>query len=402
MPGSRRRSARSAIAFCALAATLVATALAVSLLLGRILPFAFFLIAVMISAWFGGTTVGAFAVLLSFAVIDFILGGPPYRFGISVPYIPRLATFTVLALPLLWVIHARHRAERALRAARDELEQRVRERTASLALTNERLLAEIDERQRGERRLARARRRARERVLEARFAAVLEERTRLAREIHDTLLQGFTGVSLQLLAAAGRLSGPPEFQASLRHVLALAQKTLADARQAVWDMRPPALEGDEFTSALRAALDRTLAGTPLGFDYTVRGVPFPLDEGIETVVFRVAQEAVANVVKHAVARTVRVTLTYDPRSVRLAVTDDGRGFLVDPDLRSYAGHWGLLGMRERASQQGARLAVRSAPGEGAKVVLRVPLRAAKVVEATRPVVAETAEGRKDEQQRVHR
>jgi signal transduction histidine kinase len=268
-----------------------------------------------------------------------------------------------------------------LRAARDELEHRVRERTATLARTNELLLAEIDERRRGDERLAaaatrltRAKRRARERVLEARFDARLEERTRLAREIHDTLLQGFTGVSLQLLAAMGRRDDPAAFTASLGDVLALAQKTLADARQAVWDMRPPALEGDDFVAALEAALDHSVAGTPLALDYAVRGVPRTLRPELETVLYRVAQEAITNVVKHSAAHTARVTLSYEDRSVRLIVADDGSGFSVDPDRRTYAGHWGLLGMRERASQLRGRLVVRSAPGAGTKVVLRVPSR----------------------------
>jgi signal transduction histidine kinase len=254
----------------------------------------------------------------------------------------------------------------------------VRERTASLEQAYQRLQDEIGERKRGEHRLTIAKRRAHERVLEARFAAQLEERTRLAREIHDTLLQGFTGVSLQLLAAMGRRSEPAEYEAALGQVLSLAQKTLADARQAVWDMRPPALEAGDFTPTLRAVLERTLSDHSLGLDYVVRGVPRALPGEVETVVFRVAQEAIANVLKHASAHTVRVTLAYEDHSVRLIVADDGCGFNVDADLRTYAGHWGLLGMRERASQLRGKFRVRSAPGEGTKIVLQVPNRPVEV------------------------
>jgi signal transduction histidine kinase len=152
-------------------------------------------------------------------------------------------------------------------------------------------------------------------------------------------------------------------------------------------MRPPAIEGNDFALALRVALDDTLASNALALDYMLRGVPSALEPEVETVVFRVAQEAVANVVKHAEAHTVRVVLAYERRYVRLVVADDGRGFTVDPDLRTYAGHWGLLGMRERASQLRAKLSVLSAPGEGTKVVLRVPNRAARQEEeasAARP------------------
>jgi signal transduction histidine kinase len=380
----------------AVATALVAMAFAIARTLGGIMPFTFFLAAIMLTAWFRGARWGLFALLLSLVSVNALRGTPPFAYGVSVAYIPRFITFSFTGLLLIWMSAARRRAERALRAARDGLERRVQERTASLQAANDRLQTEIDERNRSERRLAtagarlvRAKRRSRERVLEARFGAVLEERTRLAREIHDTLLQGFTGVSFQLLAAMGRQNGRSEQEAALGRVLALAQKTLADARQAVWDMRPPALEGDDFAAALRSALSRTATDHGLAFDYIVRGPPRALDDHVETVLFRVAQEAVANVVKHAAAHTVRVVLAYEPRSVRLAVIDDGVGFPVDPDLRTYAGHWGLLGMRERASQLRGKLAVRSAPGSGTKVLLRVPDHAVgRRREAAKPTHAE--------------
>lgn len=379
MAGSHTRPFTSVIAGAALATLCVAGALGITLLLGGILPFTFFLGAVMLSAWFRGTTAGLLALVLSILALAYFIAPPTYSFVVRSDYVPRLATFAVQALLLLWVIAARHHAERALRAARDELEHRVQERTASLQQTNERLQIEIEERTRTERRLARAKRRARERVLAAQFSAVLEERTRLAREIHDTLLQGFTGVSLQLLAAVGRLNGPRDQRESLDEVLTLAQKTLADARQAVWDMRPPALEETELAPALRSVLEQTLAGTSIAMEYVVRGAQHLLEPQVETVVFRVAQEAVANVMKHAEARTVTVRLSYRLRGVRLSIADDGCGFVVDPDLRTYAGHWGLLGMRERASQVRGTLLVRSIPGKGTRITLRVPSHAARSV-----------------------
>jgi len=218
----------------------------------------------------------------------------------------------------------------------------------------------------------RAVRRARDRVLQARFAAMIEERTRIAREIHDTLLQGFTGIALQLVAATSRVSHPPEAIAALRELIALAQKTLKDARQAVWDMREPALAGVDFPATLRTAAEDGLRGAGIVLDYTVQGVPRPLDPEVEAVVFRVGQEAIANVVKHATAHTVRLGLSYGTRAVQLSVNDDGRGFAVDPDFHAYGGHWGLLGMRERANQIRAKLSVRSLLGHGSEIVIRVP------------------------------
>jgi two-component system sensor histidine kinase UhpB len=220
-------------------------------------------------------------------------------------------------------------------------------------------------------RVERALRRARERTLEARFAAVLAERTRLAREIHDTLLQGFTGVALKLLAATNRVTEPPEAVAELREVILLAQKTLSDARHAVWDLRAPSPRED-FPEAVRLAAEDCVRSTGLKLEYSCSGLSRPLDPEIEAVAIRVLQEAIANVVKHAAARTVRVDLSFQPRRVRLAIADNGRGFTVDPEFQTYGGHWGLLGMRERTSQVRGTLSVDSAPGNGTEIVLQVP------------------------------
>ena len=234
---------------------------------------------------------------------------------------------------------------------------------------------DISERRRAEARLhrsERALRRARLRALEARYTAIVDERSRLAREIHDTLLQGFTGVALKVLAASSRVTGPPEAVAALQDVVVGAGKTLEDARQAVWDMRSPSLAGDDFATALRTSAEDGVRGTGVELDYAMQGSPRPMDPQVEAVVLRVAQEAIANAVKHSGAPRVQVDLSFEDRGVRLAVKDDGRGFAVDPDFRSYGGHWGLLGMRERASQVRARLVIRSAAGQGTEIVLLAP------------------------------
>jgi PAS domain S-box-containing protein len=230
------------------------------------------------------------------------------------------------------------------------------------------VIMDVTDRKRADRAL----RRARERGLEARFAARLAERTRLAREIHDTLLQGFTGIGLRLLAVANRVTGQPETAAALRDVLTLAQKTLADARVAVWGLRSPVLAAGDFTAALRTAAEDCVRGTKLELEYDVGGAPRPVDPDVEAVVVRVAQEAISNVVKHAEARIVRVKLSFETRRIRLSVIDDGRGFVVASDFQTYGGHWGLLGMRERASEVHGKLSLISTPGRGTELVLLVP------------------------------
>lgn len=229
-------------------------------------------------------------------------------------------------------------------------------------------VVDVTERKRAERAL----RRAREQVLRARFAATLEERTRLARELHDTLLQGLTGLGLKLVAVSNRLNGPPDVVTALRDLIATTQRTLEDARRAVWDIRSAALSGGGFAAALQAAAEDGVRGTGVALESVIQNALPPLHPNLEAVVVRVAQEAVANAVQHAAARNIRLTFACGARRMRLSVTDDGSGFDVDPTFRAYAGHWGLLGMRERAAQIGGKLWVHSSPGHGTRIELVAP------------------------------
>jgi PAS domain S-box-containing protein len=230
------------------------------------------------------------------------------------------------------------------------------------------ILMDLTARRRASRRL----RRAREEAVGVRIAAVLEERTRLASELHDTLLQGFTGVGLSLVAVTNRMEGPPEVVAALQGVIASAQGTLENARRAIWDMRPTLPSGADLGEALKVTVEERLRGAGVTLDFSVHGPLWSAGPWIESAVLRIAEEAIANVVQHSGARTVSVSLTYQPRLLLLAIGDDGRGFTLDPDLRAYRGHLGLLGMRERASQARGTLSIRTAPGEGTKIVFVAP------------------------------
>jgi signal transduction histidine kinase len=211
----------------------------------------------------------------------------------------------------------------------------------------------------------------RERALRARFEAMLDERGRLAREIHDTLLQGFTGLSLQLAALAATVR-EPETAAALNDLVGRAQRTLTDARRAVWGLRVPAVTDGDLDATLRQVAEDALAGAGVTLIYDVRGDARPLSPETVAAVVRVAQEALANVVSHARAHRVRLQLTLGARSLRLKIEDDGDGFVVDPDFRAYGGHWGLIGMHERAAQARGAIEVHSAPGAGTLVTLRLP------------------------------
>src|SRR5262249_34355783 len=189
--------------------------------------------------------------------------------------------------------------------------------------------------------------------------------------IHDTLLQGFTGVALQLTAIA-RHAADAETATALGAVVGQAQRTLDDARQAIWDLRSSALNAGAFPTALKESAEAAIRGTDLALDFAVRGIERPLAAPVEAAAARVLQESIANVVKHAEAQSVRVRFSYGPRGVKLSIADDGKGFHVDPEFRAYGGHWGLLGMKERAAELHGRLTVASAPGHGTTVALRVP------------------------------
>jgi PAS domain S-box-containing protein len=230
-------------------------------------------------------------------------------------------------------------------------------------------MIDITERKRAGSRLAKAKRVARERTLEHRFAATLEERTRLAREIHDSLLQQVTGIALQLRATLPNLGDAPHATVeSLRQIVELADSTIRDARRAVWDIRAPALAQKGLLGALEEEVRRAAAGMQL--DFAVKGTPRALSPPVEDTIFRIGQEAVVNAAKHSGADTISVVLAYRPRSVLLTVVDDGRGFRVDPSGQTHGGRWGLLGMRERAKRIGASITVRSAESKGTTVELR--------------------------------
>ncbi|MDB4874333.1 MAG: putative two-component system sensor kinase [Gemmatimonadetes bacterium] len=217
--------------------------------------------------------------------------------------------------------------------------------------------------------------RLRQKQLERRFALVLAERNRMAREIHDTLLQGFTGITLQLQPASRLvMDAPDRAREHIDRILALADKTLLDARRAVWDMRAPALQKDSLAVAFEDVVRHAADGSGLAVRIRVVGKPRRLSPAAEMALFRIGQEAVANAVKHANPRTVDVELTYDRRAVRLVVRDDGRGFDPLESFTGAGGHWGLVGMRERADQAGAQFTITSASGRGTEIMVAARIR----------------------------
>lgn len=215
----------------------------------------------------------------------------------------------------------------------------------------------------------------------------LEERNRLAREIHDTLAQGLAATALQLESAEALLeSGTmPDTAAPvasarghLGRALSLTRSNLEEARRSVLDLRATSLDGRPLSGALGELVDRWRAETGVAARYRAVNRGHPLPPGVESLLYRICQEALNNVASHARASRVEVGLVVSPGHARLTVQDDGQGFDAGsaPDSVSgnaLAGHHGILGMTERAEVIGGGLAVRSEPGAGTLVEATVPL-----------------------------
>ncbi len=210
-------------------------------------------------------------------------------------------------------------------------------------------------------------------MAEAEFAAILTERNRVAREIHDTLAQGLAATSVQLRLARKQTGGNPE---ALHHHLDTAQQlvrdSLEEARNSIWNTRSQVLETGDLPAALNCILKQMAEGTELKTALEVTGRPRRFAPIIENNLLRVGQEAITNAARHARAKNLKVTLDFGERQFRLSVRDDGQGF--DPaNPPQSPGGFGLVGMRERARELKGDWQVRSQPGAGTEIILTVPL-----------------------------
>ncbi len=249
------------------------------------------------------------------------------------------------------LIRDREKAQFELQEAHDQLEERVKERTAQLKFqTTARKESELQ------------------------FKATLKERTRLAQELHDTLEQTLTGIALQLDTTSKLFESRPE---NANHHLELARglvnQSQVDVRRSVWDLRSRALEQFDLPGALSTSGKQLTDGTNIHLEVSARGRVRPLPEIVEENLLRIAQEALTNVIKHSQATEVSIELDYGPQNIVLEVKDNGRGFEREKTVGPGQGHFGLLGISERAKRLGAQLDVTSQNGHGTLVRIQVPL-----------------------------
>ena len=210
------------------------------------------------------------------------------------------------------------------------------------------------------------------RRLNVRFEERLAERTRIAQDLHDTLLQGFVSASMQLHVAAGHVPSESPARPALERVLQLMTRVIDEGRNAVRGLRSPATTGDDLEQAFCRMQEELGVEEQVGFRVIVEGRPQPLHPIIRDEVYRIGREAVVNAVRHSGAQKIEVEIDYALAHVRMLVRDNGCG-IDEQVLRSGRdGHWGLSGMRERADRIGARLKVWSRAAAGTEIELLVP------------------------------
>jgi len=202
---------------------------------------------------------------------------------------------------------------------------------------------------------------------------IIEERNRLAREIHDTLAQGLTGISLKLESVDAMLEAgvnPDKIRQTVQQLLDLTRANLEEARRSVLDLRAAPLEGRNLTEALTALVQEYMHKQQLPVALTMTGGNRPLPVRVEVGLYRIVQEGLANIARHAQARQVDLDLVISPEQIQLTLGDDGQGF--DPDQVS-PGRFGLIGLNERVKLLGGTLHLESSPGQGTRIDVMIPL-----------------------------
>jgi signal transduction histidine kinase len=319
-----------------------------SLGLGPGFPATPFFCAIVLTAWYGGVGPALFAIALSH--LGFFMH---HRLSFSVGNF--MYTGSTILLAALGI--AQRNAKESLTHARDDLQRTVQD----LQATNEALEHQFNL------------------TLEAR----VNERTRIARDLHDTLLQSFHGVLFRIQAARNMLPGrPEEAMEALDGVIGKAEQAITEGRDTIQDLRAESVAEGDLVHSL-TALGEELAGSQGAnpdsalFSVTVEGARQTLAPILQEEIYKIAREVLRNAFLHASARKIEAEIRYDERLFRLRIRDDGKG--IDPKVLNAgrrAGHWGLPGIRERAKQVGAQLDFWSRAGAGTEVELTVPATAA--------------------------
>ena len=214
---------------------------------------------------------------------------------------------------------------------------------------------------------------SRVRRLRDQFSLILNERSRIARELHDTLIQGFSGITMEMQALSARLRSQQE-RSTLQEIIQDAGNCLREARRSVTGLRSAQGPNSGLTAAIAEAARHITEAKDVRLKLKLESGPLGLAPDVEYNLLRIAQEAVSNSVKHSGARSIEVALNQTPEVLRLSVKDDGSGFAGEDNGYTQLGHYGLIGMKERASHIGADFRLASEPGRGTTVSVLLPTR----------------------------
>jgi ligand-binding sensor domain-containing protein/signal transduction histidine kinase len=228
--------------------------------------------------------------------------------------------------------------------------------------------------------------RLRLRQVHERFEAVLEERNRIAREMHDTVIQGCVSASALLEAV---VSLDPHGSGALRELLDTARNqvraTVDEARRAVWNLRRRDSASPEITHLLEQMAQQVSHSSRVPVRFRASGTPVPIDRSAEYVLLMVAREAVTNAVHHARPQEISIQVKFDAGHISMHIADDGAGFDPDAILAVPGVHFGIIGMRERIEDLGGSFLLQSAPGKGTRLSAEIPVRVKELRQATEPV-----------------
>jgi len=293
--------------------------------------------------------IGAFCVLAATAQTWSVNKATPA--GLAA-YLAVIALNMLAVCGIAWFLHGIEKAHDQRKRALDELSEANRRLEATLA-ENEGLHRQL--------------------LTQAREAGILDERQRMAREIHDTLAQGLTGIVTQLQAAEQAADDLARWRRHFAAAAQLARDSLTEARRSVDALRPESLETARLSDALADLARRWSALHGIPVQVSTTGTPRPIRPEAEVALLRAAQEALANVAKHAEASRVGLTLSYLDNEVALDIRDDGKGFHPEANGHHSTGGFGLVAMRQRMESLSGTLQIESEPGSGTAVSARVPV-----------------------------
>lgn len=300
------------------------------------------LAAVVIVAWFGGMGPGLVASVLATLAVDYYFTAPYHTFEPGLEQVPRILVFGLLGVLSAWGSAARKNAERSLRQARDELEERVRERTAELEDLAGRLIH-----------------------------AQEEERKRIGRELHDHISQMLGILTIRIDQLRADRGNSPATDAALDALRQNASEITDDVHRLSHRLHSSTLDYLGLAPALQKIVAEFSARQAISIAFTHESLPSALPSEVALCLFRVAEESLTNIVKHSNARSARIHVAGADGGIRLTVEDAGDGFEMSAVNRR-AG-LGFVSMHERLRVLHGTIAIESAPGRGTRIAAWVPL-----------------------------